>query len=63
MDRSHVRLAETGGSFYHSVEHDLKVESRAADGLEHVGSSSLLVQRFGKIGGLRGDQVVQALAP
>src|SRR6516165_9204664 len=46
---SEVGLAQSGSGFDQCVEHDLKVESRPADGLEHVGSSSLLVQGLAQL--------------
>src|SRR5262245_66022014 len=49
MDRSHLRLAETGGRFYQSVEHDLKIEGRAADGFEDVGGGGLLSQGLAQL--------------
>src|SRR6516165_4680293 len=45
-DMSDVRLANPDGRFDKRVEHGLQIEGRAADDLEHVGSRSLLLQRF-----------------
>jgi hypothetical protein len=45
-DESLIRLAQPSGRLDERVEHGLKVESRAADDLEHIGGCSLLLQRL-----------------
>jgi hypothetical protein len=42
----HVCVAKAGGRFNEHVEHGLKVEGRAANGLQHIGGGSLLLQRL-----------------
>src|SRR5215813_3683158 len=44
-----VCIAKARGRFDERVQHRLKVESRAADDLEHVGGGSLLLQRFAQL--------------
>jgi hypothetical protein len=44
-----VRFAEARSRFDQPVEHCFKIESGAADHLEHVGGGSLLPQRLGKV--------------
>jgi len=44
--RSEVGLAQPTGRPEQRIEHGLKVECRAADDLEHVGSRGLLLQRL-----------------
>ena len=41
--------AQTCGGRYKSVEHRLKIESRAADDLQHLGGRGLLVQCLGQL--------------
>ena len=41
----HSRTAE----FDQSVEHDLQIEGRTADDLEHIGGRRLLLERFGQL--------------
>src|SRR5215471_6768503 len=41
-----VRLTQAGGRLDKCIEHGLQIESRAADDLEHVSGSGLLLQRF-----------------
>src|SRR5262249_28975094 len=47
-DGRHIRLAESSGRFDQRVENGLKIESRAADHLEHVGGGGLLLEGFTK---------------
>src|SRR6516162_757862 len=46
---SKVRLAKSGGRLDQRIQHRLKIESRAADDLEHVGGGGLLLQRFAQL--------------
>src|SRR5437763_4510579 len=41
-----IRLAQAGRRFDQSVEHELQIEGRAADDLEHFGGGGLLRPRF-----------------
>src|SRR5262249_28952351 len=41
-----IRVAETGGGRDQCFEHRLKIESRTANHLEHVGGGGLLLERF-----------------
>ena len=50
-ERRLVGTAEPGRQLDQRFEHDLQIERRAADDLEHVGSRRLLFQRFGEIVG------------
>jgi hypothetical protein len=45
----HIRIAEPRRRFDQRVEHSLQVEGGAADNLEHVSSSGLLLQGFGEV--------------
>src|SRR5262249_22212608 len=44
-----VRFAKPRRRLRKCVEHRLQIEGRAADHLEHVGSGSLLLQRFAQL--------------
>src|SRR5215467_1408499 len=44
-----IRLAQASDRLDKGVKHRLQVEGRAADHLEHVGSSSLLLERFAQL--------------
>ncbi len=44
-----VGTGQSGGRFDQRVENGLQIESRAADHLEHVGSSGLLLKRFAQL--------------
>src|SRR5262249_7969285 len=44
-----IRLAQASHRLDKGVKHCLQVESRAADDLEHVGGSGLLLQRFAQL--------------
>src|SRR6516164_11818638 len=48
-DRGHIRVTKLGGRLDQGVEHSVKIEGRAADDLEHVGGSRLLLQRFSQL--------------
>src|SRR2546430_4434725 len=48
-DEGILGLAESGRRLDQRIEHGLEIEGRAADDLEHVGRSSLLLQRFGEV--------------
>ena len=43
------RAAQSCSGSYKSVEHRLKIESRAADDLQHLGGRGLLVQCLGQL--------------
>src|SRR5262249_61049876 len=45
-DRGHIRLAKSGGRFDQRLKDRLKIEGRAADHLEHIGSGGLLLKGF-----------------
>src|SRR5262245_64307244 len=45
-DEALIRITQTGGRRDQRLEHRNKIEGRAADDLEHVGGSRLLLQRF-----------------
>ena len=49
IDLATVRLAKPRGRLDQRVKHRLQVESRAADGLEHVGGRGLLLQRLAEL--------------
>src|SRR5262245_23306730 len=44
-----VRLTQAGRRLDERIEHRLQIERRPADDLEHVGSGSLLLQRFAQL--------------
>ena len=44
-----ISITKPDGRFAQRVEHDLQIEGRAADHLEHVGGGGLLLQRFAKL--------------
>ena len=48
-DRSVIRLAQRGRRPPRAYRAPSEIEGRAADHLEHVGSGSLLLKRFGEI--------------
>src|SRR6516225_3798924 len=48
-DGGHIRLAQPRGRLDQRVEHSRQIERRAADDLEHVGGSSLLLKRFAQL--------------
>src|SRR5262249_48907857 len=48
-DRGLVGIGKPSGGFDQRLQHHFEVEGRAADDLEHVGRSSLLLQRFAQL--------------
>src|SRR5215813_7551367 len=48
-DRGHIRFTKSGGRRDQRFEHHNKIEGGAADDLEHVCGSSLLLQRFSQL--------------
>src|SRR5262249_8263900 len=48
-DMSNVRLAKPNGRLNQRIKDCLEIESRAADDLEHVGGSGLLLQRLAQL--------------
>src|SRR5262245_18285725 len=48
-DEALIRITQTGGRRDQRFEHRNKIEGRAADDLEHVGGSRLLLQRFSQL--------------
>src|SRR5262249_2606038 len=48
-DECLIRLAQPCRRLDQRVEHGLKIESRAADDLEHVGGGGLLLKRFAQL--------------
>src|SRR5262249_11508144 len=48
--RGVVGVTKAASRFNERLQHRFKIEGRAADDLEHVGSCSLLLQRLGKLG-------------
>src|SRR5215471_7729620 len=44
-----VSVAQTNSGFHERIEHQLEIESRTADHLEHLGGRGLLLQRLGKV--------------
>src|SRR5262249_6089783 len=48
-DRGLIRLTQLRRRLDQRVEHGLKIESRAADDLEHIGGGGLLPERFTKL--------------
>ena len=56
---AHIRLAKPGRRLDQRVKYRLQVEGRAADHLEHVGSGSLLLQRFAQIVGAPAQLIQQ----
>ena len=51
--RSLVRFTKAGSRFDKRLQDGIKVESRAADDLEHVGGGGLLLQRLAQFLGAR----------
>ena len=51
QDEGHLGVAQMRGGLDQRVEHGLQVESRAADGFQHVADGGLLLQRFRKLAG------------
>src|SRR5262249_32199523 len=49
IDRSHVCIAQPDCRLDERIKHGLQIEGRAADDLEHVGSSGLLLQRLAQL--------------
>jgi hypothetical protein len=47
--RGFIGFAKPGSRLNQSLKHRLEIEGRAADDLEHVGRSSLLLQRFSQL--------------
>src|SRR5215467_9611104 len=58
--RRHIRFAQTCRRLGERIEHYLKVESRAADDLKHVGSGGLLLEGLAQIVGALVQLVEQA---
>jgi hypothetical protein len=44
-----ISIAQTNSWFHECIEHQLEIESRTADHLEHLGGRGLLLQRLGKV--------------
>jgi len=47
---SSIGFAQAAGRFDQRIKHDLQIESRLADDLEHVSGGSLLLQGFAQFG-------------
>ena len=60
MDGYAVGTAKSRRRLDKGIEHGLQIEGRAADHLEHVGGSGLLLQRFREIVGASAQLVEQA---
>ena len=58
-ENGQVRLAKSDRRLGQRIEHRLQVEGRAADHLEHVGCSRLLLQRLAQVVGALAQLVEQ----